>query len=266
MGERFTGALGCNDAKDVLSCLRSKTPEELMGVCSLAEGLMAEGIAFGPVVDGWVFQDTPMVIYNTGEQADVPLLIGTNANEGNSFPSNISLAKYRSWVEKKCGRYAEDVLSMFPADNNESVGDASSRLITVLAFTAPARFVARGMENITSQVYRYQFTRVSDTKEARELGAFHWSEVPYVFGHLTKTRGYNEIDFSLSQSIMKYWTNFAQNKDPNSTGLPDWPIYNSNTNKYLELGNKITVKENLDKKACDLLDNVLIENQKQLQR
>ncbi len=39
----------------------------------------------GPVVDGWVLPDEPWTVFEAGEQQNVPLLIGTNADEGAYF-------------------------------------------------------------------------------------------------------------------------------------------------------------------------------------
>ena len=40
---------------------------------------------------------------------------------------------------------------------------------------------------------------------------------------------------------------FAATGDPNSKGLPKWPVYDSKTNTYIELGDEIKAGTNLRK-------------------
>ncbi|MCD8076794.1 MAG: carboxylesterase family protein, partial [Lachnospiraceae bacterium] len=48
----------------------------------------------------------------------------------------------------------------------------------------------------------------------------------YIFGTMERI-GLNchAYDRQLSGAMIKYWTNFAKNGDPNGGGLPSWPIY-----------------------------------------
>lgn len=51
-----------------------------------------------------------------------------------------------------------------------------------------------------------------------------------------------------------YWTRFAKTGDPNGEGAPEWPGYETATDRNIELAKPITVKEGLDSAACDLAD------------
>lgn len=54
-------------------------------------------------------------------------------------------------------------------------------------------------------------------------GAFHSSELWYVFGTLDKCwRPMTEADYALSERMVTYWTNFAKTGDPNGEGVPVW--------------------------------------------
>lgn len=54
-------------------------------------------------------------------------------------------------------------------------------------------------------------------------GAFHSSELWYMFGTLDKCwRPMEEADYELSERMVSYWTNFAKTGDPNAEGLPRW--------------------------------------------
>lgn len=69
----------------------------------------------------------------------------------------------------------------------------------------------------------YYFTRQLPGDEA---GAFHSSELWYMFGTLSRCwRPSTEGDFKLSDRMMDYWTNFMKTGDPNGDGLPQWKSY-----------------------------------------
>ena len=54
-------------------------------------------------------------------------------------------------------------------------------------------------------------------------GAFHSSELWYVFGTLDKCwRPMEKGDYELSERMVSYWTNFAKTGNPNGEGLPEW--------------------------------------------
>lgn len=54
-------------------------------------------------------------------------------------------------------------------------------------------------------------------------GAFHSSELWYMFGTLDKCwRPMEAADYELSERMVSYWTNFAKSGNPNGADLPEW--------------------------------------------
>ncbi|XP_062619060.1 carboxylesterase 1C-like [Saccostrea cucullata] len=87
--------------------------------------------------------------------------------------------------------------------------------------------------------------------------------------HLIFNMTYNDIpeetlkqydlaaDEMLSKDVIKYWTNFAKNGNPNSDGLPNWSFFDTITKKYAILDTLITEGEDLKPGATHLLRKVL---------
>jgi len=165
---------------------------------------------------------------------------------------------YRESIKSQYQAHAAEVLALFPAADRWDVPATVSKLRTVMSFSAGALHAADAASVSTQQVYMYQFTRVPDTA-LKIFGAFHGLEIFYVFGNLRAGRVSipdNELDISLSQDMMKYWTNFARAGDPNSPGLQKWPAYTGGTGQYLEFGNEVTAKSGLYNEYRNLINSV----------
>lgn len=62
-----------------------------------------------------------------------------------------------------------------------------------------------------------------DLPEGGMPGAFHSSELWYVFGTLDNCwRPVTDADYELSERMVSYWTNFAKTGNPNGEGLDEW--------------------------------------------
>jgi len=255
VGERLARALGCDQAKDPLAALRAKSADDILQAASPAQGLFGKGIKFGPVIDGWVLPDNPVVLFEEGKQCNVPFMVGTNADEATIFLRQLPVkrvAGYRWLVRRIFRDKAEEVLRLFPAESDEDVPRALNRLFTAGSFVAPARFLAEAMEKINGRAYLYHFTRVPPIEKLKPLGAFHAMEIPYVFGLALRRPWATELDRSLSDAMCSCWARFAATGDPNGGGLPEWPVYRAATDEYMEFGDEIRVRSGLYKEACEL--------------
>ncbi len=262
-GREIEVKLGCNTASDVLAAMREKTADEVVKAAFTGYSPNG-GTKMRPVIDGWVIPENPWSMFSAGKQKKVPLLIGTNANEGAIFvypdPKVLLMSDqdYRESIKSQYQAHAAEVLALFPAADRWDVPATVSKLRTVMSFSAGALHAADAASVSTQQVYMYQFTRVPDTA-LKIFGAFHGLEIFYVFGNLRAGRVSipdNELDISLSQDMMKYWTNFARAGDPNSPGLQKWPAYTGGTGQYLEFGNEVTAKSGLYNEYRNLINSV----------
>lgn len=262
VGEQLAAKLGCGQAKDPLAALRAKSWQEVLDASDPAQGLFGKGTRFGPVVDGWAIPDDPVALFEAGKQHDVPLLVGSNADEGTVFMQQTAIrrvAGYKFILRRRFGKQADRLFELFPAERDEDAQAAFCRLVGVSAFVAPARFLARSMEKRKAKAYLYHFTRVPPLERTRKLGAFHALEVAYVFGTLDARPGFDEADRKLSETMRKCWTRFARTGDPNGAGLPPWPAYRRDADQCLEFGDEVKVRAALYKQACDLFDAIQAE-------
>ncbi len=271
MGEQMAKDLGCDTAADPIACMRAKSAEEILEKGTPPTNVFAESVyRYEPCVDGWVMPDLPLNIFEAGKQQDVPLLIGSMADEGSLFQllAKPSVDSYKAYVSYAFGDKAEQVLAIYPASDEKEATTSDRQVTTLCTFTCPDKAFAGAMAKVKSPAYFYQFTRVPPG--AKLLGAFHALDINYVFGNfipilspLKADKYFDDTDRALSESMMSYWASFAAAGDPNKEGLPQWPVYDA-AGQYLEFGDTIQVKSGMDNtEICDLYMNVLKEKRGQ---
>ncbi|MBN1288647.1 MAG: carboxylesterase family protein, partial [Actinobacteria bacterium] len=193
-----------------------------------------------------------------GNVRDIPLLVGANAEEANLFLNGLTLPKagYEQIVEFMFGKHSAEVLKLFPSGTDDNTASTLSKLFTINDFIAPARFLAGAYSSLKSDSFLYNFSR---SGPGNPLGACHGSELPYVFGNFDKSLGYDDADFRLSSAMMNYWTSFARTGNPNSDGLPEWPVYSKEKDELLQFSERIKVEKGLCGKACDLAEEIRVK-------
>ncbi|NXC38155.1 SASB hydrolase, partial [Penelope pileata] len=103
--------------------------------------------------------------------------------------------------------------------------------------------VARYHRDAGNPVYFYEFQHRPSSAAGvvpEFVKADHTDEIAFVFGKpflagdVSMLGNATEEESKLSRSVMKYWTNFARNGNPNGEGLVHWPQYELDEG-YLEI-------------------------------
>ncbi len=251
-----------SDTAETATFLRGMSARDLLKASNPKVGLFGKGNQFWPCVDGYVFPLAPMAAVAAGKHHDVPVLLGTNADEGTLFLRQIPIKRpfgYRLFVRTLFPKGADRVRDLFPADSPAEVRPALNKLVTVATFVASVRRLARALEAHSSPVWLYHFTRVYPAAEKSGMGATHGAEIYYVFDNLPSVVG-EPRDGELSGAIQAAWLRFAETGNPNGGSLPAWPAYTREGDAHLVFGDEIESGRNLWKNACDLFDELATEN------
>jgi len=248
-GERFVEASGCKD-EDVVKCLKEKSAEDILTY--LESGILSDAESYGPHVDGELFIDVPYKMAITGEGKNVPLIIGTNQDEGTAFTFSLksyleTKEQYETLITQQFGATAAPyVLAQYPAESYESPWHAYTDLFADITFNCASIIMARDFAKYNKNIRYYRFSHVPDYGVTSGLGCFHGAELGYLFNtwddyYKNSEDGYNET----VENISGLWLDFASGSD-----LNDWPVYDE-SEKYIDLSENIEIKEKLEKDNCD---------------
>jgi len=196
-----------------------------------ADDLLKAGRGGGPVIDGWFIPEDVGTIFAEGKQNDVPLLAGSNKDEGTFFLQPTTAEKFIERSRARFGDQADAFLKLYPAGSNEEANTSQ-----LAAFRDELAFVMRvwvRAQNKTghSKAFLYYFSHeppapVGPTSRGGfGSGATHGAEAQYVFQNLLPPRAWTDLDHQVSDMLSSYWVNFATNADPNGEGLAKWPAF-----------------------------------------
>lgn len=217
-----------------------------------------------PIIDGHLMPGEAHGIFSQGRQNDVPLLTGSNENEGATMRGTGSLESYLRASQKQFGELFPAFLELFPAQSDAQALDASRTAYAYQRFTWQS-WTWAGLQARTGQAkaYYYRFARIPplpcdagfSENTVEKLGAFHGAEIPYVFRNLhTRHWPWTDADRRLSAQMSSYWLNFAANGDPNGENLPCWPAFEPGSVQAMTFANEARVKPVSDEARLRFFD------------
>jgi para-nitrobenzyl esterase len=214
----------------------------------------------GVTVDGYVFLESPEQAFSTGRELRVPLLLGNNSNEqipGTTPPRDLTGA-----IDSAYGPLAPAARALYGETRDPLYGTPAQQWATDTSFRCSAVAQLTWHAAAGNPSFEYEFAHFP--RERGALGATHASELAHVFGTVKLNffgvgppAKSTEVDTQVSDSMQRYWTNFAKTGDPNGANLPRWPKFDVSTRAYMQFTDAGPVpKEGLRRSFC----NLFIEN------
>lgn len=207
-----------------------------------------------PVVDGAVLETSIWEAIENGAIADVPLIIGTTADEWyGSTPEDASAADVAASVGDSAFLNSAEALRLVGTE--EDPREAMDRILTADRMLCPSRLIAAKHNAGGSAAWMYRFTRVREGAAGASMRAYHGAELPYVFGTHDAWFPTTDTDRELTEIIMSYWVRFAARGDPNSAGLPEWPVFAAPDYPVMEFGDSAILTGPPEPALCRVFDD-----------
>ena len=201
-----------------------------------------------PVIEPYVLPLSPYEAFTSGQQNDVPLLLGSNADEARAIidVTHETAATFESDMDRSVGQLPAPLLAAYPHTTDEGAKQARLGLERDLRFGWDMWAWAR-LQSATGQhsVYYYLFQQQPPFPTGSVFegwGASHFAELWYVFDHLDQEPWrWSAADRRVAEEMSSYWINFAKSGNPNGPDLPLWPAFTNTERKVQYLGDPITV-------------------------
>ncbi|KAL4993601.1 Alpha/Beta hydrolase protein [Aspergillus recurvatus] len=229
-----------------LQCLREVPFDSLYAVAY-------EGLEWFATVDGSFIKEYPQISTTEGRLTKVPILLGTNTDEGVSFGTTgvntdedcvAQLISSKRWVLTT--EQATELITYYPDDPIGSPygwGNVTwpekglmykrySSMAGDITMAAPRRLLAETMAKYQQPVYSYRWD-VAALNTTSTIGVNHFAEIPFVFANpvqnITKL-GEDPYRLELANLAARMWASFVTDLDPNGHGvndIPQWPQYST---------------------------------------
>ena len=232
----------------LIDALRALSTEELL------EAQIALNPSGGGNIDGTVVtRSTHEAILERGA-AGVPLIAGTNLDEGTLFSFLIPADFYDVIGQRLAG--AEHLAALKAAYPDDSPREHFERIWVDMLRRASIGTTERATAaGPGGWLYRFDLA-ATRTVGGVELGATHGAEIAFTFNAFAGSNpdpalGYDKSD-PVVRKLAENWSNtviaFARTGNPNGAGLPEWPRYSAEDWRCLILDANPRVEANLDVK------------------
>jgi para-nitrobenzyl esterase len=207
------------------------------------------GHRYTPVVDGRSVLASPAEAY---AKSGIPydLLIGSNEDEWYMYvdadPQGLDrdLAK----IEPRARRALQA-----RAARESDPRIARDKAVTFVNMVCPSYLMAGAARAAGHNAWVYHFTRVRPGPGGVALRSYHGAEIPYVFGTPDDWLTQDATDVALSDRMLDFWASFARHGNPNAPHGEQWPLFERNNPRVMELGDRVAPMTAADFELCHKL-------------
>ena len=225
--------------------------------------LPADALAALPIydaaaaVDGRLLKESVSQAFARGQNAHVPLIIGSNTYEA-SLLETLKIPPAAILGAAPAG------LKAVYADLPDDAGKARA-MFTDAFMGAPARWVAANAGGASGEpAFLYNFAYVAEARRAKVPGAGHASEIPFVFASWDAMGPEGEglkpsaDDLKVTALVHGCWVAFAKSGRPLCPGAPPWPPYSGASDTLMRFDLNPTVKTHYRVAKYDAQQNAML--------
>jgi acetylcholinesterase len=212
----LSAALGCpGDYSSDLECVRAAPAKKIRSIID------KQMLAFNPIPDNVTLVSNPAAVRLAGNIAPIPVLGGTDAQEGRVFV--VGQNDTTAYLETLVGDQPDIIRAIEAAyplgqDGIETPYDQIAQIFTELVFQCGQALWANATASVGIPAWRYYFNAsFINTQGYPGLGVYHSSEIEIVYSTFTPVNATTQ-EYALSNSMRGAWAKFAKNP----MGGPGW--------------------------------------------
>ncbi|KAH7085225.1 Alpha/Beta hydrolase protein [Paraphoma chrysanthemicola] len=230
---------GCDGAADGLACLRALNES----------AIRSTNCWFNPNIDGKLYTDSLVNLFQQGKYAKVPTIMGTCADEGTKWNAPETLdtpADALQWIVEKDPSLSNSSISIvndvyvkppqptFP--NKGRYWQNAAVAVSDIGATCMTRNIQNYLARDGVPTFNYKYDVLDPSDEEVGYGAWHTVNAYAFWGNNRTDGGAPPSYFTTNQPIIplvrSYWNSFIRNLDPNTDrikGAAEWKPFSSAT-------------------------------------
>ncbi|KAH7346016.1 Alpha/Beta hydrolase protein [Pyrenochaeta sp. MPI-SDFR-AT-0127] len=214
---------GCTDATDGLACLRALSES----------AIRSSNCNFNPNIDGELYTDSLVNLFEQGKYAKVPTIMGTCADECTKWNAPETLnttAEALQWIVDKDSSlsntsiaiiedlYIKPTQPIFP--NKGRYWRHAAMAVAEIGATCMTRNIQNYLARDGVPTFNYKYAVLDPSDEEVGYGAWHTVN-SYAFWGTNRTDGGQPPSYFMANKpiisiVRSYWTSFFRNLDPNT--------------------------------------------------
>lgn len=291
----YSQMVGCNHTQlsgdAFLECLRGLSTPEIMGPAILPMNFPSYG-NFHPGVypimpwgatmdmsDAGLYQ-LPIDAIRDGDWAKVPIVAGTNNDEGTIFipmmfiivpgthlpidDADLNIVLLHFFAANQT--LVNTIYEHYPEYAYKSPADRGAKILRDFFFACSMRRATWAMSAQGSPAFLYHLTYQGDWIDYKLFSDYHSFDLQFVFDNEFPPviHKYSERDQTLANTFGDFWSNFAWTGNPNGNEYhkenrgnnPVWPFSNSTTMENLVMDVPAAVEEEYVAAQCEFWNTV----------
>ncbi|KAJ3719104.1 Alpha/Beta hydrolase protein [Lentinula guzmanii] len=233
----FAGFADCSSSSDVMACLTAADANTIASAgTQVLQNRTSTLFVFAPCIDGTFLATRPVEAFASGEFAQVPVLFGSNTDEGanwsaelpnpaanTSEPDATETTVYNflagQWPTLSNTSFTA-ALELYPlSDYNNSLSLQGQQMY------GEARYICTGLM-IAAAATRQGFNSFQYHYDNPDQGSDHGADLTALFDSAS---GFTGNDAALFVAMQQFWTSFVAAQDPNATDTTTWTAVTNST-------------------------------------
>lgn len=226
---------GCTNAADGLACLRALNET----------AIQSTNCWFNPNIDGELYTDSLVNLFEQGKYVKVPTIMGTCADEGTKWNAPETLntpADALQWIVEKDPSLSNSSINIvrdvyikpsqptFPGKGQ--YWQHAAVAVSEIGATCMTRSIQNSLARDGVPTYNYNYDVLDPSDEEVGYGAWHTVNVYAWWGNNRTDGGAPQSYFTTNKPVIplvrSYWNSFIRNLDPNTDrikGAQEWAPY-----------------------------------------
>jgi para-nitrobenzyl esterase len=229
-GKTLFEKLGINSAVDPLEQARAIPFTQIIQASQAMEIPLTPAsrptFVWDAAVDGWLLPESPENTFKSGSCNAVPLMVSANLGELTGPGPLVIPQIIPSYIEMM-----------------ESLNKQGCNGYACIFDQVPATWKQEGGVSVHSIELPYVFGDWDDSTG-------WWKSIFMLIqqaGSKTAVPKLDETDRKISEAMMGLWSNFAKTGKPRARGVPAWPEYSGNTDRYLYICDRCEIRNDFSK-------------------